>query len=101
MPDGRKGFPLNDGGAIAFRVSTEPSMQRATYNITVVRRTVNVANGGTRFVLRWPGVLREQPAAVGCTVVQVEPGNGLVVVVPIWATGSGAISAFIVSNRWK
>ena len=100
---GKRPVPLASGGAIAFDVSTAPAEQSATYNITVYGDEALIEDG-TRFVLRWPGALKEHSAVGGCTVVAVEPSNGLVVVAPSWS-GPGPARArkasFSVTGRWK
>ena len=70
---------------------------RRRFSVTLVHS--NVQLDGTRFVLRWPGVLQEHSAVTGCTVVQVEPINGLLVVVPV--VGAAGSVSFSVSGRWK
>jgi hypothetical protein len=94
--DGAYPIPLNGGGAISFHVSTEPAYN-ATYTVTV-KAGPRKSQRGTRFVLRWPGVLLEHSLSGGGTVVHSEPSNGLVVVVPVWR---GSVASFGVSGRWQ
>ena len=93
-----RSIPLSDGCTIGYHVSTDPAAQNAIYNVTVRRGARK--HGTARYVLRWPGALQEHPAAEGCTIVQIETRNGLVVVAPTWPDAS-AMASFSVTGRWK
>ena len=91
-------FPLSSGGALGYKVSTVPATQSATFHVTV---RGNARLEGTRFVLLWPGKLKEHSAnSSACTVVQVEPSSGLVAVTPDGG-GQSWVAKFSVSGRWE
>lgn len=105
---GASGFTLSGagGGRLSFDVSTAPASQTATYTVKVVGVGGTILQPG-RFVLRWPGALQEGSMGAnvnvtGCTVVQTEQGNGLVVVQPTWGGAAPLHSAsFSVTASWE